>query len=140
MAEYRGFWVRLTHYVTRRTRTTKGTPPKSTITKPTNNLLVTHRWCLPKKFLDQKFFCDQKFFRSLNFFWPKIFSDPNLFSDLKLFLTQHFFRSKSVFWPKKFFGLQIFFGPEIFWDLYNRVYPNFCLWRNTLSFYSLNNV
>ena len=67
LAEYRGFGVRLTH-VTRRTRTSRRTPPKSTITEPTNNLLVTHRWCLPKKFLDQKFFCDQKFFRSLNFF------------------------------------------------------------------------
>ena len=42
LAEFRGLGVRMTHVTTRRTRTTRRTPTKSTITEHTENLCVTH--------------------------------------------------------------------------------------------------
>ena len=54
-AGFRGLGVQMTD-VTRRPRTTRRTPPKYAITEHTKNLIVTHRPCLSKAFLDPKFF------------------------------------------------------------------------------------
>ena len=48
LAECRGLGVERTH-VTRRKRTRRRAPPKSTITEHTKNIFVTPRWFLPKK-------------------------------------------------------------------------------------------
>ena len=77
LAEFRGLGVQMIH-VTRRTRTTRRTPPKSTISEHPKNLFVTHR-CLPKKFCTH-IFCGPKFF-----FNQKCLFDQKKFWDQKFF-------------------------------------------------------
>ena len=90
--------------VTRKTRTTRRTPPKLTISKHTKNLIEAHRRCLPIFFFNLKFFWDGNFcFHSKFYFGRKIFFDPNFF-----------FRPKISFWLKICFGHKILLASKYF--------------------------
>ena len=78
LAELRGLGVQMTH-VKKRTRTTRRTPPKSTITGPKKNFR-------PKNFSDPKYFLELTFFWTQNFFGTRFFLDPKFFFRAKIFL------------------------------------------------------
>ena len=95
------FWDRMTH-VTRRTRTTRRSQPKSTIMEHTKNQILTHRRFLPTVSFGPKIFCGPKID-----FGPKILWTQHIFGDPKFFWTQTFLDLK-FFWSQNFFWIQIF--------------------------------